>query len=345
MTLFVHLNRFVVTLSFCWLFNACQMESNPSMVIEGRLVNRNNTGYKWVFLYRYADPISLAHLSKLKVDSTPVTEEGTFRFKLKEPLKSDFIDLGNESYIFAKNIFITRGERLKLIFDVSKDPPEIMNRDIIGKYNQMLQDFSDTFYRDPVVKQYYYVGSNFLLAPAYATYIDKRREAQLKFAKNLLNDPETDTVFKTFLQSEINYQWANDKIAFLWKKWVRNEEVPLKADYYNFLHELPLNNPPALISPAYFRFLELYIRELHRQLPIGIQMAQPAVKLKCDLAREKLTGLAYKVALWQILTEDAATIQSLTGFDQVQKNKVDQLARHMVELTGDSTYLHYQITP
>lgn len=339
------MNRIVVALSFCLLLNACHLEQNKSMSVEGRLVNRNNTSYTWVYLYRYADSISLTHLTKIKVDSTPVSSNGTFQFKFKEPYQSAFFDLGNESYLFAKNIFITRGENLKLIFDVSADPPQMLNRDIIGKYNQMLQDFSDSFYRSPAVKQFYYVGSNFLLAPEYAVYIDKRRQDQLKFAQSLLNDPDADTLFKTYLLSEINYQWANDKIAFLWKKWVRNEEVPLNSDYYNFLQELPINNPQALISPAYIRFIEMYIREMHRQLPIELQQAEPSVKLKCDLARQKFEGIAYKVSLWHILMEEVGTIQSLTGYDQSQKDKVELLAHQMVKLTGDSSYLHYPKSP
>ena len=292
-------------------------------------------------MYRSPDTIDILHLDKILTDSFPLDQEGQYHFKITNWHKPSFFDLRLNDQTIAHNYFLKPAEKIRLDFDVSETPARLLSHEFAGKYNRFLQEYSDTFYRTQAAKQFYYIGSNFLMAPEYAKYMDNRRQQELEYAKEILTNPETDNLFKTYLQSEIDYQWANDKTAFLWKKWVRNEEVPLDSSYYNYLSVLKIDNPAAIVSPAYVRFLQLYIREIHRQLPITTQRANDPVKLKCEIAKQRTSGLAYKIALFHILAEELSNTKSLGTVDAAKLQKVNELADWMTHITGDDSYVRY----
>ena len=339
---FVGMNRFTAAFFLLLFLTSCDFRNKEVTFVSGTIIHHIPTGQKpYVYLYRSPDTIDILHLNKILTDSFPLDQEGQYHFKITNWHKPAFFDLKLNDQTIAHNYFLIPAEKIRLDFDVSETPARLLSHEFAGKYNRFLQEYSDTFYRNAAVKQFYYVGSNFLLAPEYAKYLDARRQQELDFAKEMLSNPESDSIFKIYLQSEIDYQWANDKTAFLWKKWVRNEEVPLDSSYYNFLTELKIDNPAAIVSPAYIRFLQLYIREIYRQLPIAVQRTNDPVKLKCEIAKQRTSGLAYKVALYHILTEELSNATSLGTVDATKLQKVYELADWMSHITGDDAYIRY----
>ncbi len=288
----------------------------------------------------YAIPVNpdVFHTDKIPIDSCIVAPDGTFSFKWPE-WKTGFFDLALNGEIIAANYFLPEGAHLNLELNVAQSPAKLIRSDN-DPYNNFIQHFSDSFYRNPSVKHYYYVESNFLLAPDYARYIDGRHRQQLDYAASVLNDTTLDAVFRTWLRCEIDFQWANDKTAFLWKKWIRNEEVPLDSSYYNFIHQLDINNPSYVISAAYVRFLQLYIRELHRQLPVE-QQKKDAAWRKMEIALRLTRGPARSIALRHILDNEWSNVNTLGALDENAYHQTEILAQKMAEITGDKGFIRY----
>jgi hypothetical protein len=334
--------KFITALFFCSLVWSCSDHSHPhtGTVVNGNLIHANRfREAKTIYFYAAPETFNLLKPGKNLVDSGVVHQDGFYEISLNGWEHPGFFDLKFGDEIIASNYFIKPGEKITLDFDLTETPGRLMSRSRSGKYNQFLQAFSDLFYRNPGVKQYYYVESNFLLAPEYATYIDKRHKEELIYADGILRTSDVDTFFRNYLINEINYQWANDKTAFLWKKWIRNEEVPLNKSYFNYLQELPADNPQALISPAYYRFLQLYIREMYRQLPISRQNSDSSSYIKCDIASKKTTGMAFKIALMHILNDDLSNAKNLGNTNPVLMDKAKALAKYMVSVTGDEVFI------
>lgn len=338
---FVSMYRFVITLFLFYTISSCTRSDSGITTVSGLLIHGVVKPGNKVYFYSDSGGFDFLHPDKTLTDSCEINPDGFYSFKITGWHRAGFFNLGYNHQIIARNYFLQPGEKIQIDLDISESPARLLSHKKAGKYNQFLQEFSDTFYRNPVVKNYYYISSNFLLAPEFAKYIDDRHLNQQQFAKRILDDPETTPVFKNYLQSEIDYQWANDKTAFLWKKWIRNEEVPLDSSYFNYVKEIRIDNPDALISPAYIRFLQLYIRELYRQLPLEIQSASSAPAMKCQIAAKYTSGIAYKVALYHILSDELSNVSSLGVKDQKKWNAVLDLASSMVSLTGDSVYLTY----
>lgn len=322
------------------LLQECKHRDNNITHISGNIKNHSKSPQK-LYLYLLPDSITFYNTDKIVLDSCRIGEDGRFDFKLNKLIKSTFFDLSIGDLVIARNYFIQPNQALYLELDASYLPAQLINLKNVDRYNQFLQTYSDTFYRKPEVKQYYYVQSNFLLAPEYAKYIDERHLHQLEFASNILSDANSDKLFVNYLQSEIDYQWANDKTAFLWKKWIRNEEVKLDTAYYNYASKLIIDNPDALVSPAYIRFLHLYIRELHRQLPIQIQNRTEGTIKRCEIASKCLKGNALKIALFHIMKDELSNVKSLGIVDEKRKLKLNELTNYIVKISNDSTYLNY----
>lgn len=322
---------------FC--FQSCT-ERNDLTTVSGKIIHYPKNSNK-VYLHLLPDTITFYQTDKIIIDSSTLSEQGEFSFKIHQIKKSTFFDLSVGDVAITRNFFIQTNQNVNLELDMSVVPAKLINIESLDRYNKFLQTYSDTFYRKPEVKQYYYVQSNFLLAPEYAKYIDERHNHQLEFASDILSDMNSDKVFVNYLKSEIDYQWANDKTAFLWKKWIRNEEVKLDTSYYNYATTLNIDNPNALISPAYIRFLHLYIRELHRQVPIPIQRATDGSVMKCDIAKNHLKGTALKIALYHILQDELSNVKSLGVMDNSKVLKAKKLALYMTQITNDSNFIKY----
>lgn len=335
----------VLFFMFFFLFTACNpfsKNSSQSAFIEGKIPS-NFTRKKILYFYRYTDSLSLFFCEKKLTDSCEIKPDGSFKLEVKNWGSDGFFDLGTTEFTFAKNYFLEPNQNLHLFFEGNEMPLKLSTYQDIGEYNLFLQTFYDTFFREPATKRNYFVISNFMLAPDYAVYINERRENQKLFYKNYFNGKEINNTFKTYFEKELDFNWANDKVYFLWKKRTRQEFVPLDTTYFDFLKVINLDDPSALISPAYPRFIGLYLTELYQQqlpnLPLGYKQAS----FKANVAQAKLTGLGKKIAFYQILRDELTGINSATNSteNRGQKLFVDSLTNLAFASTGDSAYFRF----
>ena len=338
MTRFIIDYSFVVALFFCTIvITGCQSEQS-STGIKGQLLHEARAS-RFLYIYTYPDSFSVLQTSKMLIDSCQVDQQGNYHWQPKAWKQAAFVDLATKDEVLYRDLFLKPGQTFQLDFDMKQTPAVLVNRSSLDPSNLFLQQFSDTFYRSPEVKDFYYTKSNFLLAPEYSQYIDARHARELAFAQHVTDDTTLPARFRCFVKSEIDYQWANDKIAFLWKKWIRNEEVKLDSNYYNFLKVLAVNNPESYWCPAYQRFLHLYIREMYRQLPLEQQDPSRAPYKKCELATQLTKGIATKLTLLHILTDERENAISLGVADSTKLKAVQALAAYIAKQTGDLNYL------
>lgn len=327
----------IITLGSC---NRSHENSSGDVIIEGK-IDPKTVREGIIYFYRNQDSLKLLFAEKTMTDSIVIDKDGNFKLTLKNWAKPGFFDLGTKDMVFASNYFLSPGEHLKLNYKGDELPPElIVSKEDIGKYNYFLRAFNDTFYHSPEVKKFYYIASNFMFAPDYAEYVNKRRLEQIDFFKKYFKNETIDSTFKFYFESEIDYTWANDKLYFLWKKRIRKEVKPIDTNYFDFMRVVRYNDPALLISPNYTRFVMLYIREIYQQRNFNdIQDFSASVE-RINIAREKFTGLELKIALYNILRDE------ITAFDKETRNRqTDPVIRRVVDMaiaaTHDSSYFHY----
>ena len=330
--------------SFLFIINSCtnnHKSASRKAIVEGQ-IDPGFTKGRYIYFYQFTDSLSLFFYEKKATDSCLLNPDGSFKMEIANWPASGFFDLGTRELVFARNYFLEPGSHLKLNFEGKEMPLKLKSYEDIGKYNIFLQVFNDTFYRNPVVKRNYFVISNYMLAPDYAVYIGKRRKEQFDFYKNYFRRQEIDSTFQTWFEKETDYNWANDKTYFLWKKRTRHEEVPLDTSYFDFLQVVKNDDPKALNCPGYTRFIELYINELYQQeifrLPEGMN---PAME-KCRLAKKYLQGTGQKIAYYNILRDELYSVDAhLTENRKKHFAFVDSLVNIAFEATKDSAIIHY----
>ncbi len=156
----------------------------------------------------------------------------------------------------------------------------------------------------------------------------------------------TTLTFKYYFEKETDYNWANDKTYFLWKKRTRHEEVPLDTSYFDFLQVIRTDDPKALICPGYTRFIELYINELYQQeiekKIFKLTLALKPSLEKSALAKKYLQGTGLKIAFYQILRDELHSVDAaLTENKKIHLAFIDSLAHIAFEATQDSAILNY----
>ncbi|MFI5222115.1 MAG: hypothetical protein ACHQK8_07305 [Bacteroidia bacterium] len=329
-----------ILLTVITLFSSCNgSHKNFSGVtlLEGRIdpfLAKN----KKIYFYELTDSMSLFFFEKQITDSCLIDEHGNFKFELKHWNKPGFFDLGTLEAVFIKHIFAEPGDKIELFFDGKDLPLTLDRKNNIGTYNEFLQLFYDTFYRSPEVKKYYYVTSNFLMAPEYARYQNSRRNQQIQFFEKYFEGKKADSIFKNCFISETNLNWADDKLYFLWKKRIRKEVVPVDSSYFDFLKAIDHTDRSALICPGFSRYINFYIRELYQELPLETLKENEESMDKCNLAKKNLKGLGLKIAYYLILRDElnnAIATNTRFTLDTANINRLTDIA---VQSTGDASY-------
>jgi len=306
--------------------------------IEGK-INPRLINNKTVYFHRNTDSLGLYFCEKTITDSCELKPDGSFKFEFSNWDNSGFFDIGTKDNVFARNYFLQPGDQLNLIFEGNEMPVALNLTGRVGEYNLFLQVFSDTFYRNAPVKEMYYKTSNYMLAPDYSVYINNRRDKELTFFQNYFKGKEVDSVFKFYFENEIDYNWANDKLYFLWKKRIRKEVVPVDTSYFDFLKIIKVDNPKALICPSYVRFINLYIRELLDEQMQTNTVFNSAIE-RFNLAKSHLNGMGLKIAYYNFLRDE------INGVDAAEdRNKHESTIQKMLEIcyqsTNDSAFYHY----
>ncbi|HYV90766.1 MAG TPA: hypothetical protein VE978_03250 [Chitinophagales bacterium] len=277
---------------------ACSSNKNSNaIIIEGKIPSH---GGKKIYLYGFINDTEKYRGIKVLIDSSDISSNGKYFFSIKENTNYLF-DLRTKDSIRVTNLFLQPADKLVLNFSKGAQP-EIPGDDACSKYNNYLLQFTDSFYRNPDARGMYYVGSNYLTLPDYHTYTAGRCHQQLLFYQHYFSSNPPDSLFANFAISEINYQYGNDNLLFLWKRRMRGLKAIDDSTSYDFLKLVKIENPGALNSPAYFYFLHLYINELYNQeierrnLTGVNQTASRVAEEKILLAEKYLTGKFREIA-------------------------------------------------
>lgn len=324
------------------LFLSCnnhKISSNLS-VING-IVNPSFAKNKYIYLYSYTDSLSLFFGEKNLIDSCEISEKGEYKFTLKNINSPTLFDLGIQGNIFARNYLIYPSEEIQLDFEGIEIPVQLKSYNNIGKYNEFVQIFNDSFFRDSIVKKEYFNNSNYLLAPEYAKYAEARKSKQLAFFNQYFKDKNIDSTFKFYFQTETEFNWANDKIYFLWKKRTRQEWVQLDTNYFDFLTQINQDNPKSLICPGYVRYINLFLTELYQEQVFNLAPGYPQSLHKSYSAVKFYTGIGRKIAFHNLLRDETSGINSNPPENSNQAKLVEKMKQIAFQNTLDSSFFEY----
>lgn len=234
--------------------------ANNNIIITGKITPSFSSK---IYLYSFTDSLSQLMGNKSIVDSSELDDDGNYFFSIKCN-KPNLFDLEIDQQTIIGNLFIKQGDHLILnFFGNEKFHVELKSKEVtqIDFHFQ----FVDSFYINPEIKHYYYVESNELAIPDYQKYIDERANQEMEFFYNFFKNHRCIKEFDKFIRNEIYYQSVNDKLLLLWKKRMKNLWQRGDTVYEKFVNEVRVENPDAWMSPAYHRFLELYINERYQQ--------------------------------------------------------------------------------
>ena len=282
--------------------------------IKGKIIFSSGNS---IDLYAYPDLFQKFLNKKIIIASAPVDSRGKFSFSFNFYQSSAFdLKIGNR--ILASNLFLCPGDQLTINFPDTAKGPEITSNAKGGRNNRFLLLFNEKFFKDPKTMRDYYINSNFLPINEYVEFLKTRRTNQFKLYEEFFAESPPEEVFSTYIQSEINYQYALDKLMYLWKKGIKNKQVYTGSDYYDFLSQDFIENPVALNSPSYVHFLNLYFTNLYEEHLLKIQ--QPKTLNRVDLTFEKLmvakqifSGLSLHVITLNILNDESNSVDSKNG--------------------------------
>jgi len=278
-------------------------------IIKGKIeFSSGNT----IDLYAYPDVFQKYLNKKTIVSSAPVDSKGGFSFSLNFYQPSAFdLKIGNR--ILASNLFLCPGDQITINFGDTALNPTITLNQKGGRNNQFLLLFNAKFFKEPKIKRDYYINSNFLNADEYSEFLKNRRLQQIKLYDEFFSESPPGKEFETYIQSEINYQYAVDKLMYLWKKGIKNKQVHTGNDYYDFLSKDFIENPAALNSPSYVHFLNLYFTNFYEQQLFKIQQKKNRHRVdqafeKLMLAKKTFSGLSLQIVTLNILNDQANSV-------------------------------------
>lgn len=263
-------------------------------------------------IYAYPDVFQKYLNKKIIIASSRVDGSGRFSFSINFSHSSAFdLKIGNR--ILASNLFLCPGDQIIINFRDTALNPQVTLNGKGGRNNQFLLLFNDKFFKEPKTRRDYYINSNYLTADEYSEFLKSRLLQEKKLYDEFFAESPPAKEFEIYVQSEINYQYAVDKLMYLWKKGIKNKQAHAGNDYFDFLSKDFIENPAALNSPSYVHFLNLYFTNFYEQQPIKIQ--QPKNPDRVDQAFEKLkfakqnfSGLSLQIVTLNILNDKVNSV-------------------------------------
>jgi len=298
------------------LLSGCQpKQSNQQAVVEGTIEFPSSNK---IYLYSYADSIDL-YLSHMTIlDSSLIDKNGRYSFSIHVNSSLLFnLESGNDN--LATNLFISPGDQIILNFTGKQHQPEIVPGTNEAKYNSYLIQFLDSFYKDPLTKQNYYIVSNYMDLAQFSSYNEERKQKQLAFFDSFFKRDSLKKEFKDHALNSIYYGIAVDRLVYLWKKRMKGENVKADSSFLRFETPAFIENEDALQSPSYIRFLNLYIKdEFERMVERGELPVDRSGKLIPPVEKYKLAiRLLHKrysdIVLYNILADDMHDVASSTS--------------------------------
>lgn len=183
-------------------------------------------------------------------------------FMLKCNLKQGtVVDLKNGDRWLFYNAFIVPGD--SIVFNMRKETMDIDGRGA-EKIEYTFREI-DTFYGKSALGLEYQHSFADMDINTFAAYLLKRRDQQLRYFHDLFRNKKLDGDFENYMTAEINYQYATDKLQYLWRHnyaWQKKGDIHPDASYFLLPKDIPLENPKALASFQYCNFLAEYINAL-----------------------------------------------------------------------------------
>ncbi len=230
--------------------------------------------------------------------------KGEFRLALQvdKPVLADFSN-GEE----GTTIFLQPNDKLDIRFKADDIIKSIKFAGQGAAENNYLREQEMKFEEN---EGYQVLPDNiYMREPGFVKFIDAKKEDQDKFLKKYIAKGTLSEAFQKFAQAQIDFTWANDRITFpeLREQIVFAEKrLTMTPEYYNFLKELDLNNPPAAISPVYNDFLMNYMHHLAAEAKI--RKSDIAYHYNIfELAKTKLNGPALNLLQARIIFESCKT--------------------------------------
>lgn len=288
-------------------------ETQKLTIIKGKVEFSRGSS---IDLYAYPDLFQKYLNKKILVASVPVDSRGKFSFFFNFYQSSAFdLKIGNR--ILVSNLFLCPGDQIIINFRDSASSPQITPNAKGGRNNRFLLLFNENFFKEPKIKRDYYINSNFLQTDEYSEFLNKRRLQQLKFYNEFFAESPPEKDFATYILSEINYQYAVDKLMYLWKKGIKNKKVNAGRDYYDFLSNDLIENPAAINSPSYVHFLNLYFTNLYEKQLYKIQQSKNPYRTdqaieKISVAKQNFSGLSLHIVTLNILNDEANSVDIKT---------------------------------
>lgn len=309
-------NVLAIIISFFFLFSiSCKQAEKKDLnvtVIQGKISSPIAPN---IYLFAFADSISQLLGEKTILDSCEIDKDGNYLFSLNWK-QSSLFDLKNGNDLLIANLFLNPKDNITLNFTGEERKPKIVLNTKEAKYNDFLLQFKEKYFEEKETKHYYYVESNYLSILQFQNYIDKRSSEQVDFFHNYFKNETLSETFTKFVLTEIYYQSANDKMMFLWKKRIKEEWHPGDSVYADFLKETKIESPDALLSPAYHRFLQLYIDELYQQIFDRHKIVQTKPEnispnlLKFQTANEHLHGIYLELVCVKLLRDERNSVST-----------------------------------
>ena len=313
--------QIIILLIPLFLSTACSApqdskNENPNItIVKGKVqFPPGNT----IDLYAYPEPLQKYLGKKTIVASSSVGKKGQFSFSVRFHQPTAF-DLKIENTILVSNLFLCPGDEIVLDFSDSVFNPHIISNSKGGRDNGFLLQFNEIFFKEPKAKRQYYINSNFLHVDEYAEYLQTRRKDEIKLYNDFFSKTPARREFATYALSEINYQYATDKLMYLWKKGIKNKPVNPDMEYNDFSSKNFIENPEAVNSPSYVRFLNLYFlylceKKLRDKNIAGKDISEIDYAFeKIKFAKEIFSGLSLKIIQLNILNEPVNGVSGPNG--------------------------------
>lgn len=321
-TKFIFYFLFIVSGIFFIGLYSCSTDDKNQTVIKGNIHFPESNK---LYFYSYANTVDKYLAKKSVSDSAIIDEKGNYSILLQWN-NPDIFDLkiGNSTY--ASNFFLYPGDKLTIDFKEDNKMPSIKQNCESAKCCRFIVSYIDTFYENPLTKHLYYIQTNYLTPDEFIFYCNDRNKKQTAFYDKYFEDEESKKAFNDLMISEINYQSAVDRLMYAWKKRMKGESNLIEPSYYSFLNPALIENKNALSSPAYIRFLNLYINDMYeKMLEKGELSRHPQEKITASVEKYKIAvkhlNKPYRdVVLYNIIHDDIISSgeeKLLNGFSNI----------------------------
>lgn len=195
----------------------------------------------------------------LPVVKARINAEGRFLISFDLKTTTRFF-LSNDTLRLASQAYLSPGDSLFL--DVGKDSIDAKGRGS-DKINFIVA-FNDSFFDGRPKKEVLANAFTNLDMQHFLLFRDKMRRNELSFLNECYQNKKADKDFRDVMIAEINYQFALDKLQYLWRHDTSgsHKNIPHDASYFKMSDDIPLESRTAISSPAYWLYLREFISTL-----------------------------------------------------------------------------------